>query len=211
MAEIKLTKNELRSQQNKLTQLLRYLPTLQLKKALLQVEVNEARLQTERLEDELTQAMRIAEEYAPLLAQKLTIDIRDFVQVKEIKKSYENIAGCDVPIFEGASFGELDYDLFDTPAWLDGAIIGLRKLTSARAEITVVEEKKKILAKELREVSIRVNLFEKILIPRALENIKTIKVFLGDQQLAAVSQAKVAKAKIELAKTKSQSLVGAAL
>ena len=46
-------------------------------------------------------------------------------------------------------------------------------------------------------MSIRVNLFEKILIPRALRNIKKIKVFLGDQQLAAVSQAKVAKAKIE--------------
>jgi len=47
------------------------------------------------------------------------------------------------------------------------------------------------------DVAIRVNLFEKILIPRASKNIKKIKVFLGDQQLTAVSQAKAAKAKIE--------------
>ncbi len=53
------------------------------------------------------------------------------------------------------------------------------------------------LEKEWREVSIRVNLFEKVLIPRCQKNIKKIKVFLGDQQLAAVSQAKVAKGKIE--------------
>jgi V/A-type H+-transporting ATPase subunit D len=66
-----------------------------------------------------------------------------------------------------------------------------------QAEISIAEEKKIALEKELREVSIRVNLFEKILIPRCEENIKKIKIFLGDQLLAAVSQAKVAKTKIE--------------
>ena len=45
MSKIKLTKNELRTQQTKLNQLLKYLPTLQLKKALLQAEVTEARLE----------------------------------------------------------------------------------------------------------------------------------------------------------------------
>ncbi len=58
-------------------------------------------------------------------------------------------------------------------------------------------EKKRALQKELRDVSIRVNLFEKILIPRSQDNISKIRIFLGDQQLAAVAQAKVAKQKIE--------------
>ncbi len=39
MAETKLTKNELRNQQTHLAQLEKYLPTLQLKKAMLQAEV----------------------------------------------------------------------------------------------------------------------------------------------------------------------------
>jgi len=43
MAEVKLQKNELRAQQARLNQLQRYLPTLQLKKALLQVEVQNAK------------------------------------------------------------------------------------------------------------------------------------------------------------------------
>ena len=72
----------------------------------------------------------------------------------------------------------------------------LQSLLVAQAKIEVVKEKKQILEKELREVSIRVNLFEKILIPRTKSNIKKIKVFLGDQELASVAQAKVAKAKI---------------
>ena len=75
------------------------------------------------------------------------------------------------------------------------AIAGLRTFSRSaiRSKVMKAAEKKAALEKELREVSIRVNLFEKILIPRALSNIKKIKVFLGDQQLAAVSQAKVAK------------------
>lgn len=197
MAEIKLTKNELRGQQNKLNQLLRYLPTLQLKKALLQAQVSESRQRLLHLDEELNTKKNEVSEYASLFAQKFSIDILAYADFQEIKKRYENIAGSDIPLFEDVVFRAMDYDLFDTPPWLEGALFGLRELSRIHAQKIVEEEKKRILEHELREVSIRVNLFEKILIPRCLEHIKTIKVFLGDQQLAAVAQAKVAKAKIE--------------
>jgi V/A-type H+/Na+-transporting ATPase subunit D len=58
-------------------------------------------------------------------------------------------------------------------------------------------------------VSIRLNLFEKVLIPRAQKNIKKIKIFLGDQELAAVCQAKVAKRKIEERLSVHRQLLGA--
>ena len=200
MAEIKLTKNELRMQQNKLNQLERYLPTLQLKKALLQAQVNECRIEINKLQVELEKRHEIVDAFASLLAQRFSVDILHFVRLKEINKRYENIAGVDVPIFLNVSFEPLTYDLFDSPVWMESAIFSLRELEVVHAKITVLEEKKRALEKELRDVSIRVNLFEKILIPRAEGNIKKIKVFLGDMQLAAVSQAKVAKIKIEQAK-----------
>ena len=50
MAQIKLTKTELRLQQLKLAQLLKYLPTLQLKKAMLQAEVNFTQQEIETLQ-----------------------------------------------------------------------------------------------------------------------------------------------------------------
>ena len=58
-------------------------------------------------------------------------------------------------------------------------------------------EKKAILDEELRSVSIRVNLFEKRLIPDTEHDMAKIKIFLGDQDLAAVSLSKLAKEKLE--------------
>lgn len=200
MAEIKLTKNELRTQQTKLSQLEKYLPTLHLKKAMLQIEVNEAKVEIVHLEEAYQKLYENMKQYSALLSEITSVNLVSAVKIINVKKRYENIAGVEVPYFEGIEFEEFQYDLMDTPAWVDSVILGLRSLAEATAKITVAREKKQALDKELREVSIRVNLFEKILIPRAFRNIKKIKVFLGDQQLAAVSQAKVAKEKIELKK-----------
>lgn len=197
MATIKFTKNELRTQQQKLTQLMRYLPTLQLKKAMLQAEVHDARLEIREAERVFNQVRVEVDAFSALLTDREAINFDEAVKVTKIDKRYENIAGIDIPYFDGIQFAEFNYDLFETPSWTDAAIIRLRGLAEAKARIEVAEEKKAALEKELREVSIRVNLFEKILIPRATANIKRIKIFLGDQQLAAVSQAKVAKSIIE--------------
>lgn len=205
MAEIKLTKNELRDQQTRLAQLEKYLPTLQLKKALLQAEVQEVRYETEHLEQNQHAKREQVDSFSGLLATKTTIDPLQAIKIKSLKKRYENIAGVEVPYFEGVEFEEFTYSLFETSPWVDAAIVELRALAELRERIKIANEQRQALEKELREVSIRVNLFEKILIPRAIENIRTIKVFLGDQQLAAVSRAKVAKTKIEAGKAASMS------
>lgn len=197
MAEIKLTKNELRLQQTRLHQLQRYLPTLQLKKAMLQAEVNEVRAEILSLEKEFHAVRLGATRHSSLLSEKFGLDLSGAAKIASIKKRYENVAGVDIPHYEGVQFAPFDYPLFSTPMWLESYIEELRLLAQARAKVLVAEEKKKALEAELHDVTIRVNLFEKNLIPRSQRNIKKIKVFLGDQQLAAVSQAKVAKAKIE--------------
>jgi V/A-type H+/Na+-transporting ATPase subunit D len=197
MAEIKLTKNQLRLEQTRLQQLQKYLPTLQLKKTMLQVEVLEARAEIAECETVYNRLKDDVEHYSPLLAESISINLQDSAKILKINRRYENIAGVEVPYFEGLEFADFNYDLFETPSWVDPVIKGLRGLTEANVRIKIAQEKREALEREWREVSIRVNLFEKILIPRAIKNIKKIKVFLGDQQLAAVSQAKVAKAKIE--------------
>jgi len=197
MAEIKLTKNELRAQQGRLGQLQKYLPTLQLKKAMLQAEVSEARVEIAKCEEAYNHVRAEVEHYSALLTQNISINLSDSAKILKVHRRYENIAGVEVPYFDGIEFAEFTYNLFETPTWVDPVTKGLRQLAEANVRIKIAQEKKEALEKEWREVSIRVNLFEKILIPRAMANIKKIKVFLGDQQLAAVSQAKVAKAKIE--------------
>lgn len=204
MAEIKLTKTELRTQQYRLGQLQKYLPTLQLKKAMLQSEVQQARNEIDKLEEVYSFERNRVEGYAALLTDKVTLDPERIIKNSKLKKHYENIAGVEVPYFDGINFEEISYDLFATPPWVDGVIDGVRGLVDSYAKVEIAREKKRALEKELREVSIRVNLFEKILIPRALANIRKIRVFLGDLQLAAVSQAKVAKNKIEERKAAKQ-------
>ena len=206
MAEIKLTKNELRNQQVHLAQLQKYLPTLQLKKAMLQAEVNEVRHEIHRLEEELEVKRQQVNVFSALLTTRTTIDPLNAVKIKQLHKHYENIAGVEVPYFEGVDFEEFTYHLFETPPWVDAAVVELRHLTALREHVQVAYEQREALEKEWREVSIRVNLFEKILIPRALDNIRKVKVFLGDQELASVSRAKVAKTKIEAGKLAAASV-----
>ena len=77
MAGVKLTKNELRDQQFKLKQLQKYLPTLQLKKAMLQVEVNTARYEIESLKKAFTVEKKQNEEYQSLLVDPNSIYLRN--------------------------------------------------------------------------------------------------------------------------------------
>lgn len=198
MAEIKLTKNELRSQQTHLAQLEKYLPTLQLKKLLLQAEVQEAREKIHQLENEVKEKRAIIDLFSPLLSTKTTIDPLQAVKIKKLDKRYENIAGVEVPYLDGIEFEEFTYSLFETPPWVDAAVTELRALAILQEKVKVANEQVEALEKEWREVLIRVNLFEKILIPRTMGNIRTIKLVLGEQLLGAVSRAKVAKKKIEL-------------
>ncbi len=193
---IKLTKTELRVQQNRLTQLRKYLPTLQLKKMLLQAEVIQAQQEIQVLGSAFKTLEKKISSFSSLFSDKQAFDLFPSVKVLETKKIFENIAGVDIPVFDKIIFQESDYFLLDSPVWLDSAIASLKELIEIKERRIVGEEKKRALEKELREVSIRVNLFEKILIPRAQQNIKKIKIFLGDQLLAAVCQAKVSKKKI---------------
>lgn len=194
---MKLTKTELRTQQLKHERLKKYLPTLQLKKSMLQSEVNLAQQEIDQLTERLSVARGYVERYVSLFTGHGATHLFDLVKIAEVDTAYENIAGVDIPILQQVVFTKAEYFLFDTPIWLESAAGGLQKMLVIQEEIKIGREKKRLLEKELREVSIRVNLFEKILIPRAEAHIKRIKIFLSDQQLAAVSQAKVAKKKIE--------------
>lgn len=196
MVEVKLTKTELRVHQIKLDRLQKYLPTLQLKKAMLQVEVIQAQAEIEILKGEFGIAEEKIAKFSALLTDRGVSDLFSATQIDTVEVAHENIAGVDIPVFKRVVFEPATYALFDTPLWFESAIFRIKELLIVREKVRVMEEKKRALEKELRDVSIRVNLFEKILIPRAQESIKKIKIFLGDQQLAAVSQSKVAKKKI---------------
>ena len=108
-----------------------------------------------------------------------------------------NIAGVNIPVYEGADFSRGDYDLYSTPLWIDMAADRMEKALSLDLEADVLEEQVRLLAQELRVTTQRVNLFEKVKIPETKANIKKISVYLGDEQVAAVVRSKISKKKLQ--------------
>lgn len=194
--KIKLTKNALRDEQKRVGQLQTYLPTLQLKKAMLQAEVNRCQGEIEEMQRGMGKRREKVDLFADMLIDRFGRNLSDLAQVLHIEKHYENIAGVEIPVLDKVIFRKADFFLFDSQAWVDSALEQLRDLVELNERLEVGLEKKRALEKDLRDVSIRVNLFEKVLIPRAQLCIKKIKIFLGDLELSAVSQAKVAKMKM---------------
>ena len=63
--------------------------------------------------------------------------------------------------------------------------------------LEIIEQKQALIEAELRKVLQRVNLFEKVVIPEARDNIRRIRIALGDRLTAAVARAKIAKEKVQ--------------
>lgn len=196
MNAIKLTKHSLRAQESRMQQLRKYLPTLQLKKALLQIEANECFLQLEKLLEEYDKKYAEINKFSKLFSAPDMATLLAPLQIDNSTITYDNIAGLEIPVLQEMTFTVPNFSLFSTPFWWDSALQHLQLLFHLKKRYTVMLKKHAILKNELRNVSIRVNLFEKILIPKTHHTIKKIQVFLGDQQLTSIAQSKVAKAKI---------------
>ena len=196
--KIKFTKGELKRQRDALSQYQRYLPTLQLKKQQLQIEILRQTSILEEKKRERRKKRKAIEEWAGLLSEE-AIDLRPWITPKDVIIDTRNIAGVDLPVFNHMEFDRAEYDLFTAPLWVDTAIEALRDLVSMRKEVAVIEEGIAILRHELRITTQRVNLFEKVKIPEAQEAIRLIKIYLGDQMANAVGRSKIAKRKIEAA------------
>lgn len=194
MAKIKLTKNELKKQREALKRFIRYLPTLELKKKQLVVEIKRIEETVKNLEEEIARIERDLEAWIDVFAEE--VHIETILKIKQINTDEGNIAGIDIPIFKSIEFEEKEYDLMTYPLWVDTALVVLKKLIELRAQIQVAHEQQKILREELRITIQRINLFDKVMIPRAKENIRIIRIYLGDLQTAEVVRGKIAKSKL---------------
>lgn len=197
MAEkLKYNKTALKAQRDAKAKYEKFLPILQLKKMQLQLVIR----QLEPIIEEKRRSLKETADRARAWARYLTepsVDIHDYLVIQEVLTQTDNIAGVDVPEFKGVVFAEKTYSLFATPSWLDTAISVLRRLVSLREELHVLLRKEQMIREELRTTAQRCNLFEKKLIPELKENIRKIRIFLGDEETAAVARAKLAKAKVQ--------------
>ncbi len=193
--KIKLTKNELKKQKDELKRFTHYLPMLILKKQQLQVEILKILHAIGELEANIGSLKESTYEWVAVFAEDAHVE--KLISINKVHVTTGNIVGINIPIFQRVDFKETEYDYLRTPAWVDYGIEAVKGLITLKARYLILEKQLEVVKEELRITTQRVNLFEKIKIPQALENIRKIRIFLGDLQTASVVIGKIAKAKIK--------------
>ena len=192
MAKIRLTKMELKAQSDALKRFERFLPMLQLKKQQLQAEIA---LITAHIEEVSSQEESVRNQLNAWVSlfSETSYDLTSLVKLDHVVTATSNIAGVTIPVFKSIQTTPAHLDLFSTPPWLDAAITTITRILSLKAERTVLERERELVTIELNTTTQRVNLFEKVKIPECRENIRVIKIALGDAQTASVTRGKIAK------------------
>ena len=73
----------------------------------------------------------------------------------------------------------------------------MKAIVELRIERDIIREQNRLIVQELRVTTQRVNLFEKVKIPEAKENIRLIQISISDNDIAAVARSKIAKKKLQ--------------
>jgi len=198
---VKLTKNELKTQKDKLEQYQRYLPTLTMKKQQLQSVLMKVAAERERVESERAAAADGIDDWIAVFAENRSFSpekgLLNLINPDRVIYDEQNIAGVTVPVFRDLTFCDIEYDVEDYPLWVDTAVVKLREIARLDATVKTLQRQEELLSEELRSTSQRVNLFEKVKIPETKENIRVIGIYLGDRDTAAVVRGKIAKKKLQ--------------
>lgn len=198
MAKVKLTKTALKQQRDSLKQFRRFLPTLQLKKQQLQMEMLSCQERIKANEASEQKSKDALASWLRLFGDSATLErVTACVSTDRIHTDLLNIAGVDVPVFKGITFSQKEYSLFQEDPWVDDAVAAVKKIVEIQAEREIIREQYRLIANELKVTTQRVNLFEKVKIPECRDNIRLIQIYLGDMDTSAVCRSKIAKKKLQ--------------
>ncbi|WP_422384659.1 V-type ATP synthase subunit D [Roseibium album] len=194
MAKLALNKSSLARESTQLAEYRRFLPSLELKRLQITAERAKAKETLAPLEQHYEQRFADLAAALPMLANK-HVPLEGLVRLKGVERSEQNLSGTVLPIL-----GEIDvevepYSLLARPHWVDPYVDGMRELLRLNLKREVARERIDKLIEAEAVISRRVNLFEKVLIPRAERNIKKIRMALADAERDAVVRAKISKRK----------------
>lgn len=195
MEKVALNKSSLKKVKDRKGLYQKYLPTLELKKKQLQQEVKKAEAELLEKYREIHETKTAVARWASLLVADHR-QLEGLVTITGVKLGTANQVGVKVPVLEEVQFAVRPYSLLATNPWVDDLVEALQRILTLEVEEEVRRRRMQALAAELTKITQRINLFDKVMIPRCNEQIKKIKIFLGDSETAAVCRSKIAKAKL---------------
>lgn len=194
MARLALNKASLGREQAMLKSFERFLPSLDLKRRQLMAERARAIAALDATRREIDAMTRIVGEQLPMLAH-MDVVLDRLVSIKSAELGEENVVGIRLPLLDSLTVEAVRYPLMAKPHWVDGAVDAVRTVLELRAREIVEVKRVEILDNAVRVITQRVNLFDKVLIPRSKRNIKRIRIYLSDAERAGVVTSKIAKGK----------------
>lgn len=194
MARVPLSKSQLSREKENLAAYGRYLPALDLKRQQLMAARAEARREIAALDARIAEAVAAAGAAIPMLADR-QVGLEGLVRLGEVRTGMRNVAGVRLPVVEHVGTIRAEYGWMVRPHWVDAVADRLVEAIGLKVEARMARERLALLEAAVVRITQRVNLFDKVLIPQARENIRRINVHLGDTERAAVVRSKIAKRK----------------
>jgi V/A-type H+-transporting ATPase subunit D len=194
MERLSLNKSSLSHEQRRLKTFERFLPSLDMKRKQLMAQRAAARAALERTRKAMAELPAKVAKGLPMLSNR-EVDLSDLVTLEAVHIGRENQMGIWLPALEGVEMRVAPYGRLAKPHWVDAVVEELTVMLELRLREQVELRRLALLEEALRTLTQRVNLFEKVLIPRTRENIRHIGIYLADQERAAVVRAKIAKGK----------------
>ncbi len=196
MSKISLNKSSLNEQKKKLSTYKKYLPALELKREQLMLELKKARTAVEEKKRQIEEMQRFVAQQLPMLAAE-AVGLEDLISIDHVEFDVENRLGLKLPVLKEIHVKVVEYSFLAKPHWVDNLVKRLKQMVQLHVELQLLEKREILLAASLRTTTQRVNLFSNVLIPETGENIKKIRLFLDDQERAAVVRSKISKAKAQ--------------
>jgi V/A-type H+-transporting ATPase subunit D len=192
MARIALNKSTLSEQLRQLKVCQNFLPALDLKRRQLLSEQQKARLALGEVQRQQEALSPMIEKQLPMLGYE-QVDLARLVKLADVEIVEENVMGIRLPKVGRLSVQIGEYPLLGKPHWVDRVVQLLKQAIEISIQRQVVDRRLELLEHSAKVVSQRVNLFERVLIPRIEANIKRIRVFLSDSERSSIVRAKIAK------------------
>ena len=194
MARLQFSKSALSREQRNLKTYQRFLPSLDLKRQQVMAERNKAARRLAQSRRDIDALRKAAGDTNPMLANR-DVDLTHLAKITDVSLGVENVVGTRLPTLEAVAIDVRDYPLMGKPFWVDSAAKLLCQMLELRVRAQVEERRLALLEQAVKTNTQRVNLFEKVLIPRARQNIKRIQIYLSDLETAAVVRSKISKRK----------------
>ena len=198
MARLSLSKSTLTQLTRQLKTYQNFLPSLDLKRRQLLAEQEKARRELQELTHREEALRPMVEKQVPMLGYT-HVDVRGIVRVSKTDVVEENVMGIRLPKLGGLEIKVSEYPFLGKPHWIDRLVQLLKQAMEIRINRRVMERRLELLASAAKVVSQRVNLFEKVLIPKTEADVQRIRVYLSDSERASIVRAKIAKGEKGLA------------